>query len=455
MRRFLPLGACLALAAYYGYFAQVSLRLGLTHDDLMNMQRAVTASWPTLGKESLFFFLPSDQYRPVGAIFYRICFDLFGPVPFPLHLVLMLAWALGLGALFLAARRLSQSSEVGLLTVLLAAHHSNRPFYYINAGFCYDILCHLFYFTALAYYLGARAKGRLRERDLLLLTGLFILALGSKEMAVSLPFVLAACEWWSHDRDWRFPALSAVMAALFVGGRVLSASGISAAGSYEVVLGYRQWMESWNDWLAHLAYVWPAPLATSWVLAFFALVILGTWISGDRALRIATVLLLVGAGPVVFLRPMRGLEAVSIPLAGLALIVAWWLTRLSWIVPWSGRAPLLFVLVLVLLWDCHARAMPPEEAMQMEGRFIAKVWTEWRKIVPPIRATSKVLIRNDPFPPPFVWATTFIGQIDQGSTLWIRRADNHTPPPDPADFDFVLTWENERFVTLKAPGVPQ
>ena len=233
MRRFLPWCAFLALVLYYAYFAELSLRAGLTHDDLMNMHGAVVTPWPSLVKECVFFFLPASSYRPVGAVFYRISFDLFGPQAFPLHLALVRAWAAGLAAAYDVVRRLTASREAALLATLFAIHHSNRPFYYLNAGFCYDILCYVLYFAALSYYLRARERGRLTERNILLLTGLFILALGAKEMAVSLPVVLVAYEWWrEQERDWRFALLTTAMTALFLGGRVFGPAGLAGAGGY-------------------------------------------------------------------------------------------------------------------------------------------------------------------------------------------------------------------------------
>ena len=185
------------------------------------------------------------------------------------------------------------------------------------------------------------------------------------------------------------------------------------------------------------------------------LIAASAWVAGDRALRVAAVLVLVGVMPVAFLHQTRGLETVCIPFTGLALMAGWWLSRLSWIVPWRGRAPLLFALLLILLWLQHAGRMPPEDAMLREGRTIARVWGEWRKIQPPIMAKSRVLITVDPFAPPMVWATTFIARIEHGLTFRIVRESNEPQPPRRDDFDFVLAWENGRFVALKAPSPPR
>lgn len=449
MSRLLPLGALLALTVYYVYFAGVGLRAGLTHDDLMNAHRAVLAPWPSLIKDCLFFFLPSDQYRPVGSVFYRICHDLFGFAPGPLHAGIFVLWAVSLAFVYDTVRRLASSREVALLTVLLMAHHSNRPFYYYNSGFCYDVLCQLFYFATFSYYLRARESGaRLAEKQLLVLSALYTLALGSKEMAVSLPVVLATYEWLRSPRDWRFPMVSAVMAAAFTFGRVMSRDGLSGIDGYRITLRPVLYLESWTGWLSSLFYI----TNVSWAVAaaFLGACLLLAWLSFDRTLRVAVVLALVGVWPLAFVRPARGLEALAIPVTGVAMMLAWWLARLSLVATWRWRAPALFVLVLVLLADLHARKQPPVEAMMSEGVEIGQVQAQL-EVHGPFPPRSRILFLVDPFPEPFVFATTFLLQIQHGASLQITRADRlaATSKPDWSQYDYVFSWQERRIVSLK------
>ena len=449
MPRLLPTSAVLALAAYYVYFAGISLRAGLSHDDLMNAHRAVIAPWPSLIKDCLFFFLPSDQYRPVGAVFYRICRDLFGFHPLPLHIGMLVLWAAGLALVYDSVRRLADSTEVALLTVLLMAHHSNRPFYYYNSGFCYDVLCHLFYFAALAYYLRVRAgEGRPGEKELVVLSALYLLALGSKEMAVSLPVVLGAYEWLRPWRDWRFPSITAVMAGVFVLGRVLARDGLSNIDGYRITLRPAFYLESWTEWLASMLFLSPTAIPWTMAAAFLAGSIALAWLSCDRAFRIAVVLALAGVLPVAFIRPVRGLEAICIPMTGVALMAAWWVSRLSLVVNSRWRGPAVFALALVLLADLHARKLPPAEVMMSEGAEIAHVQRELEahgRLAP----RSRVLFVEDPFPEPYGLATTFLLQILNGASVQVTRADKLTTAPDWTEYDYVLSWQKHRIVSLK------
>ena len=459
MPRLLPTSAILALTAYYVYFAGVSLRAGLTHDDLMNAHRAVIAPWPSLIKDCLFFFLPSDQYRPVGAVFYRICRDLFGFNAWPLHVGMFLLWALGLFLLYDCVRRLAHSAEIALLTVLLMAHHSNRPYFYFNSGFCYDVLCHVFYFAAFAYYLRIRTGGgNPSEKQLLALSSLFLLAMGSKEMAVSLPVVLLAYEWLSAQRDWRFPLITAVMSAAFIAGRVLARNGLAGVDGYHITLRPALYLESWAQWLASMLYLTPTAVGTTAAAAFLTGSVVLAWLSFDRGFRLAAVLALAGALPIAFIRPTRGLEAICIPMCGVALMAAWWIARLSLAVSSSWRAPAVFALVLVLLADLHARKLPPADVMLTEGVEIGQVQAqlEAHGKMPP---RSRVLFVEDPFPEPYGFATTFLLQILHGASIEVTRADKLSTPPDWAHYDYVFSWQRHRIVSLKrcetASRVPQ
>src|SRR5258706_13627199 len=97
---------------------------------------------------------------------------------------------------------LGSARSVAMMAGLILSFHSElQPFLY-NTGFCYDLWCFLFYFLALLVYLTRRSHHPdLRKRDLILVLLLLVLALNSKETAVSLPVILLAIEL-SRKRPW-------------------------------------------------------------------------------------------------------------------------------------------------------------------------------------------------------------------------------------------------------------
>lgn len=367
------------LLIYYFYFASLSFRAGLSGDDYMNLYNAMRVSWPTLIKQSLLFFVPSDTFRPVGALFYKVCHALFGFQPLPLHIVSLLLQTGALYFLFRFAWTLSRSLETALAAALLLCHHSERTGYYLNAGFCYDHLCALFYFGCLFLYVSWRDAGEpIAGEKWCRLALLFALALSSKEMAVSMPAVLITLELTrpTESRDWRFAIASLLMVALYLAGRILVQDGLIHVSGYSPEPSFPAYLRTLSHWLELLFFESGFfPWVTAGVLALLAVT---TWIARERTLLAGLVLFSIGVLPVSFIEPMRGLEQVFIPVAGLGLILAWWITRLSLLVAVRRRFTVMFFLLAILLADAHSRhTRATERAMLAEGRFRNRVRQAW------------------------------------------------------------------------------
>ncbi len=193
------------IGAYMLLFAGGGLRADFTNDDLMNMYGGWRQPlWRHL-RDIVLFFDVSPTYRPVGSLFYSLMFDCFGFTAFPFRVA---CYSLLLANLWLAyalVRRLANSREIALLTVLLHAYHGWFWPLYVNTGTCYDLLCFFFYAGAFLYYLRAReGHSPLRWWQIAIWSCLYILCLNSKEMAVSLPLVIASYELLSHPPGaWR------------------------------------------------------------------------------------------------------------------------------------------------------------------------------------------------------------------------------------------------------------
>src|ERR1035441_7747289 len=86
----------------------------------------------------------------------------------------------------------------------LVAYHAGLSMLYYNTAFIYDVLCFSFYMGAFLCYGRVRAQGRLlRGSETALVMGLYLCALDSKEMALTLPIVLLAYEWIYHPGNGR------------------------------------------------------------------------------------------------------------------------------------------------------------------------------------------------------------------------------------------------------------
>src|ERR1035437_2454054 len=126
--------------------------------------------------------------RPLGDLFYRVLFAAAGLNPLPYRIACYALLCANLSLLFILCRKLSSSREVAALACLLGAYHAHLADLYYSTDTVYDLLCFLFYFLALICY--AEVCSRAWPWRTLVLT-LYLVALGAKEMAVTLPVFLA------------------------------------------------------------------------------------------------------------------------------------------------------------------------------------------------------------------------------------------------------------------------
>jgi hypothetical protein len=200
-----------ALLAYFCYFSWDAVRVRFAPDDLMN----IDYYW-RLGPLSLLrlFFEPwRGGYRPMAGFFYMPLLHFFGLNPAPYHLVMLALLLANVYLLYRFARVLGCPEEAAFLAAFAGCYHAGLNGLYYNTSFIYDVLCCFFYLAAFDYYAGIRSRGeRLKARQIAIFLALFMCALNSKEMAVTLPLVLIAYEWLYQERP---SAGIAIVAAFF------------------------------------------------------------------------------------------------------------------------------------------------------------------------------------------------------------------------------------------------
>lgn len=440
-RRLLPPAlAAAAIAGCFFYFSRAGLRADFTHDDLMNLY----ASWrvPAAGhlRDTALFFRPSAAYRPAGAIFYRALFEGFGFHALPFRIACYALLLANLGLAYALARRLANSRAVAALAALLFAYHGQFWCLYVNTGMCYDLLCFFFYAAAFLYYLRARERGLpLGWGRVAAWSGLYILCLNSKEMAVTLPVVIAVYELLAHPKGllkaWRVPLVGAALTALFLLGRVASGDMLSNAG-YRPSLGAGVYLDHAYRFLAFALYdPWwlTPPVAAALALA---LVAYAAW-RGSAPLRLAIAWMLVGILPVAFIE-QRGLDAVYIPALALALAMALGIRRAARRAP---PAAVFSVALVALVCVHHAYGRVDYPVMLAEGHHIRAVYEQLSARRFP--AASRILFLRDPFPGGS-WSSAFLVYLStRDPSLQVARAGN------PRDFDVVLSYENGRLVEMR------
>ena len=194
----------LLLIAYFLHFALPARHGGFREDEMMNLW----TYWYVGALQSLTAFAKfwTPSYRPGGALYYLPLYHFFGLNPFPYRIVQISILALTIPIAYYLARLLASSRSVAFLAILAFCYHPYVANLVFVGAFIYDVLCGLFYLAALTYYIHFREQGvSLRPAQLLIFLLPFVLALDSKEMAVTLPVIILTYEFLKATRwaDWK------------------------------------------------------------------------------------------------------------------------------------------------------------------------------------------------------------------------------------------------------------
>lgn len=193
--------------AYGGYFQD---------DDLDNLSWTSHSNISGYVEGLLTPRFAANNFRPTGHLFYRIM-GATARLNFPPYVaVLHSLHLLNVWLVWLIARRLGAGLVAAAASALFFAFHMAVFDAYWRPMYVFDVLCGLFCLLALLAYLHDRVI-------LSLLT--FWLAYKSKEIAVMLPAVLLALEYWLGRRRWKRLAPFFAISAMFGLQAVLANQG--------------------------------------------------------------------------------------------------------------------------------------------------------------------------------------------------------------------------------------
>ncbi|MEX2299311.1 MAG: hypothetical protein WD733_00165 [Bryobacterales bacterium] len=472
--RFTTAVATAFIAAYFLSFTTGSLRAEFTYDDLMNCYRGWFRPLPELLADNLFFFRYSPTFRPFGALVYKVFFGPYGFDLYPLRVLLLIVLASNVWLTCRLCRALTQSTELGLFAALVFCYHMKFwPLYY-TTGTLYDIFCFTFYVSALLVYIEIRRHGkRLTRLNLLTLCALYILALDSKEAAVTLPAILALYEILWHPPaparselvDWFTQRMAPVwlIAAItiaYLGGRIFSPElGISSTGGYRITLSVGEYLTKAAFYLGELFYA-PDWFDASKAAMTVLLLLLIAAISRSRSFLFGGLLFLLGILPLAFI-PVRVLSAVYLPLAGLSICAAVLLgfvcsalRRLSSRELWQSSA---FVLVFLAAALSLIRVHPGTEhiyaALGAEYTRIRETRERLIQLHPTMPEHSRILILNTPFPQysPGYHTLFLIRLLYRDESLVVdelARLKENRQTPALTEYDVIVSYEQGQLVDV-------
>jgi hypothetical protein len=475
--------AALAITVYFLYFTDGGLRIGFSHDDLMNMWHAWQDPLPHILKENLLFFLYPLDFRPLGTLFYHVFFNAFGLDPLPYRLAMLAFLLANIYLVYAFARRISQSREIGAVTALLHAYRLSFTPLYRNTGTCYDIFCGFFYLSALVLYLRIRRQNRLlRPIEQIGILSLLICALDAKEIAVTLPVLIGVYEILYHPppgykpriliswlvRDASVACGGVLVDLAFIIGKIYGTNGIGrTTAAYKVNVDLAAFLQVMRHDLNEIFVTWGTDVFRARNLAILLLMLfLFAWRSRLTHFRFALLFWLIGVLPVEFI-PSRGIYAIYIPLAGFDLCAATlFIETRDWL--WHGgqrlvRLPDLLelrqiltfiVLLLALTQFYYSKGAKLDNWENQQSREIGSVIEALRAQLPSAKKGAHMLFMKDPFEKTLgtEWGTVFVTHLlYRDNRIQPDRLWKMTEPPDAAllkQYDYIFTMAGDKLVRL-------
>jgi len=465
------------IAVYFFSLTHDALHAYFALDDSGNLFRAWYYPLGELFRANLLFFLTSPFNRPMGSAWYRAIFSVAGYNPVPFHVANLAILTANLWLTYAVSRRLSGSREVGALAALLIAYHPRFVYLYYDTAFIYDVLCYFFYFATLLLYMRIRQQGRpLKGWELAACCGLFICALNSKQMAVTIPISLAVYELlygqaslrsfralasWLK-REGNFLAISSVMTLAFLIGQATGAGSYLENRSFQPVLTWARFMTSSRNFIDDL-FLQRAKFSFLAVLLLWAVLFAVAWATRSRALKFAWLFLMFSVLPVAFID--RGAPQYYLPLFGWVLYAAvvlakgsqYLLERLTRVRTSrlaNARAPALFAALGVLMFVSYrGTGWPNVPFVSLEGEMLRNVADQIRLVHPTVKPGARLLFIDDPIGSHDLDLLFLARMLYRDRTLLVSRtrALRSIDPALIASSDYIFDYRLGRFFPSVQP----
>jgi hypothetical protein len=438
----------LLLAFFFLFHAHV-LKSDFGRDELRNLY----SYWnPPLWQVLRSGFTFSNKFvRPMGAIYYLPLYHWFGLNPVPFTVIRNLILLANTVVFYKLARCVGRSWWIAVLATFPIAYQSNLGNLAYDGAFIYDVLCGGFYFSALLYYIHCRRSQQgLRPLQVGAFLALYICALDSKEMAVSLPVIVLAYELLLERRKATFGTAlaAAAVTVVFIAGKTMGAGTLTAMEAYRPVFTWARYADSSTRFLNTIFYT--SAFTMGRVLALEAILLY----VGLRSRRWLFLLIwvIVTPLPIAFL-PDRGGGTLYIVAGGWALLAAMAARALMRRVPvFSQRATMTAGLLACIAIYSYATWRVDKDNLN----WYLSIGDETRRAIHQFDALgiqpaahSRVAFVNDPFPDTYL--TLFLAALywkDPAMEINLQRI-YRMPDNELARMDYILDYNGASFVVVK------
>lgn len=441
LRRAPPSVAIIAILLWTVINVHAGLRGGFTHDDLMNLAKALSADKSQLLLEAVVPFGASTVFRPAGALLYRLLYDSAGFSSLDFHIIRLALLLAVVALVWRFTLRLTGNPAVAGLVALFLSFHTHFWALYASFGYVYDIMSAVFYFSGLCLLLPRPDSSR--SRSLATLIAILVcaaLSMTSKECGLTFPAAASALlwvQWREHSVSSRRLSIvaiagSGVLAASVLHFRVLGVGGLSSVGAYRPQFDAATAASNAARYVSEFLYdrfhppLWGIGVVLMLLSALFAA-------RRSRLGGAAIVLSIVSFLPLAFI-DFRGLSAVAFSVFWLALALT--LAADILVRPRFGSlaysAPLVVVILAAQLLT--PRMTLPSYAEDSEG--ILAVSNQLAPVARKLRDGDLVAIVRDDYSATYHWATVFLLLIhSDGAKIVIFRPEDLVRPAETGNHD--------------------
>jgi hypothetical protein len=473
--QFLHFAAWFIILANFAWFNWRVPQSPFAPDEIVKMGWAWEAGPLRILSAVVAYFSPF--YRPVGQLYYWVLFRVFGLNFVPFRIVDLCILLLNLWLAYSAFRRLSKSLPAIYIATFLFSYQAKVMIVLdYNGAFAFDRLCFTFFIAAFLAYIRVRSRQEtLGLKSAGLVAFLYLFALGSKEMAVSLPFVLVAYELLFHPprellKSWRPLLFLFLMTVAYVFGKTYGQGALLDSD------GYQLHPITLNHYLTSQAAYLEAFLMKPYHLTQLQIAVLtvaaSLWAAAlrSRTLGVALAWMLLTPLSIVFVD--RGGLSLYIPLVGWCLFAAESTIRLAQLAAGrlgSGRYKLTVRLIvhvvlagalLFIMFQRNRRTQDRELKFTLNnGNLTQHVVQEFNRVRPRIRPGDTAYVTNSPFAG---YDVTFITEL-WADVKPLRVVEAGKPNPTqaemPPETNLVLAFDSGNNLTattreLAAPVSP-
>lgn len=464
-------------AVFFFWMTRTGFGSWFSEDDLLNTYYCW--SRPTLDLLRANIFFVNSYPRPAGELIYCGGYALFGFDPVPFNVFRFVLGAANVVLLYVFVSRIARSREAGVIAVLLGGYHPALQQLFVDGGMLYDALAFFFFYSAFAIYIKWREEGHYPDtKQSVGILALNILALNSKEIAVSFPvglllyeltigFSVAPGTWQLPTlwRKFRLTMLSGMVTLAFIVGKTTGPNALSALEPYRPVLSISRYLETYSNYASLFLMYVALDTIRPWLVYVLTGCIVLAALLRNRVLLWASLFNVFAILPIAFITPRTGF-AFFVPLAGwvtyLAVLVACLRAKIVSGGP-SVRvssqlavAATICVLVLPSYYAVMRDVMLPH--VHEQQNFNRGLWLSLRKFLPTSVTDKRILLIHDPMK--LGYASLFLIQLgydERHVTVdTLRRfSENKQPTPALSSYDWVVDYADGKFFPANLPVITE